>query len=454
MPRSCSVAVIGAGVSGLSAARELLREGHRVVVFEKSNRVGGTWVYNPETDSDPLGLDPNRRIVHGSLYRSLRTNLPRPLMGFSDYPFPDPEASFGDPRAFPGHGEVLAFIEAFARDEGVIEVVRLGVEVVRVERVGERKDQWVVEWRRTLEAPEALETEGFEAVVVCNGHHTQPRFADIPGIQKWPGKQIHSHNYRYPEPFQDQVVVIIGRGASAFDISKEISKLAKEVHVASRSSDFEPGKLDEYDNIWQHLMIKCVHEDGTVAFEDGSAVLADVILHCTGYSCSFPFFDANEIVNIDDNRVGPLFKHVFPPHLAPWISFVGLTSKSIIFLMIELQSKWVVNVLSGKVKLPSVEDMLSSVKEHYVQMEEMQRPKHHTHYLTPQEPEYLNWLAAEIGLPPIEEWKLQMYSLVMKSIMSHDAGYRDKWDADYWMSQSMATNLREGTFNIESLPNS
>ncbi|XP_020593960.1 flavin-containing monooxygenase FMO GS-OX-like 3 isoform X2 [Phalaenopsis equestris] len=327
MPKSCSVAVIGGGVSvsGLCAARELLREGHRVVVFEKTNRIGGTWVYNPYTDSDPSGLDPARRVAQGNLYRSLRTNIPRPLMGFSDYPFPDPEASFGDPRAFPGHGEVLAFVETFAREEGLLDVVRLGVEVVRVEQVGERKDEWEVEWRQTTEATEARETELFEAVVVCNGHNSELRFADIPGIQKWPGKQIHSHNYRIPEPFLDQVVVIIGKGASAFDISKEISKLAKEVHVASRTTEVKLGKLDNFDNIWQHLMIKCVHEDGNVVFEDGFEVIADVILHCTGYIFSFPFLKENKVVCVDDSRVGPLFKHVFPPHLAPWISFIGIS---------------------------------------------------------------------------------------------------------------------------------
>lgn len=82
--RSLKVAVIGAGTAGLVTARELQREGHRVVIFEKAAEIGGTWKYNPEIESDPLGIDPNRKIVHSSLYSSLRTNLPRHLMGFSD----------------------------------------------------------------------------------------------------------------------------------------------------------------------------------------------------------------------------------------------------------------------------------------------------------------------------------------------------------------------------------
>jgi len=55
--QSLQIAVIGAGMAGLLIARELKREGHRVIVFEKSNRLGGTWVYDPRVETDPLGLD-------------------------------------------------------------------------------------------------------------------------------------------------------------------------------------------------------------------------------------------------------------------------------------------------------------------------------------------------------------------------------------------------------------
>ena len=56
--RSLDVAVIGAGAAGLMAARELLREGHRVRVYEKGERLGGVWAYTEETEDDPLGTAP------------------------------------------------------------------------------------------------------------------------------------------------------------------------------------------------------------------------------------------------------------------------------------------------------------------------------------------------------------------------------------------------------------
>ncbi|CAA7034216.1 unnamed protein product [Microthlaspi erraticum] len=84
--KSRHVAVIGSGAAGLVAARELRREGHSVVVFERQKKVGGTWIYTDHVESDPLSIDPTRIVVHSSVYDSLRTNLPRECMEFRDFP--------------------------------------------------------------------------------------------------------------------------------------------------------------------------------------------------------------------------------------------------------------------------------------------------------------------------------------------------------------------------------
>ncbi|GMH00606.1 hypothetical protein Nepgr_002445 [Nepenthes gracilis] len=422
MVRSLTVAVIGAGVAGLLAARELQREGHRVVVYEKSSKLGGLWAYDPRVESDELGLDPGREIVHGSIYLSLRTNLPRELMSFSDFRLTERE--YGDPRTFPGHKEVLSFLEDFAREFGLIELIRFKTEVVRVERVGR---QWVVE---TIRADGESLDQAFEAVVVCNGHCTVPRLAEIPGLEKWRGKQTHSHNYRVPEPFRDQVIIVIGNGASAYDISRDISKVAKEVHLSSRSPNANLSKLDIFPNIWQHSEIACVNEDGTVAFEDGSLVHADTIFHCTGYNYEFRFLKTNGIVSVDDNRVGPLYNHVFPPELAPSLSFVGLPHQSILFALMELQSQWIARVLSGKVALPSKEEMTADVEQYFQQMKKLNRPTHHTHFLyKPEEFKYLDWLAAQAGSPLVEERKKEIYRKFLKLIENPHDRLRDEWTA-------------------------
>lgn len=411
------VAVIGAGVSGLATARELKSEGHQVVVYEKSSQIGGTWLYTPETESeeDPLGIDPNRKIIHSSLYASLRSNLPRQLMCFPDYPWKIEKD--GLLNNFPGHEEVLQFLNEFANEFGLGQLIRFNVEVVGVEK----KDDggWAVEWRS---GGGSRSEEMFEAVVVCNGHYTQPKLADLPGIQKWPGKQIHSHNYRVPEPYRDQVVVVIGSGPSAYDICEDISKVAKEVHLSSRWPDLLPSKVDMFDNVWQHTQIEDFHENGEVTFGDGASIGADIVLHCTGYKYDFPFLRTKAAVIVDNNRVGPLYKHIFPPELAPGLSFVGLTNRAPVFLMIYLQAKWVAHVLSGKAILASKEEMLADVRQHYHLMEQNGVPKNHTHILASNMREYLEWLASQVGLPlpveMVETYDVYVQALFVKGLWS------------------------------------
>ncbi|KAK6947601.1 Flavin monooxygenase-like, partial [Dillenia turbinata] len=428
---SHNVAVIGAGAAGLTAARELRLEGHNVVVFERLSKIGGTWAYNPNTESDPLGIDPNRKIILSSLYDSLRTNLPRESMGYRAYPFVEAGLKDRDQRRYPGHKEVLDYLEDYAREFRVSEMVRFETEVVRVGMVEGRK--WEVKWRALGKRIDVDEV--FDAVVICNGHYTEPRLAYIPGIDEWPGKQMHSHNYRVPEPFRDQVVILIGSSASAADISRDIAGVAKEVHVASRSSA-ALGKLPGYENIWLHSMIGSAHQDGSVAFQDGNIVQADVIMHCTGYKYHFPFLETNGIVNVDDNRVGPLYQHVFPPALAPWLSFVGLPWKVIPFPLCEYQSKWIAGVLSGRILLPSKEKMMESVKAFYTKLGASGMPKHYAHNMGTYQFEYNDWLAGRCGCAGTEEWRKQMYAASSESKRIKPETYRDEWEDHEWISQA------------------
>ncbi|XP_039008133.1 flavin-containing monooxygenase FMO GS-OX5-like isoform X2 [Hibiscus syriacus] len=439
MREAYKVAVVGGGFAGLVTARELQRECHRVTVFEKANNVGGMWLYDSRVDTDLLGLDPNREIVHSSLYRSLRVNLPRQIMGFMDYPFVEKEG--GDPRNFPGPEEVLRFLEDFARDFGLMRLIRFGHEVVRVERVDEVSHEWVVEYRiQENESRWEWKEEVFEAVVICNGKHTEPKVAEFSGRDTWPGLQMHSHNYRTPEQFENKIVVIIGNAASALDILKEIAPLAKQVHQAVRGPNVEFKKLENRDNVWKHSMIECAHKDGKVVFEDGSIVDADVIIHCTGYRYHFPFLRSNGMVTVDDNRVGPLFQHVFPPSLAPWLSFVGLPYQAAMTVVIELQSKWVAKVLSGKLELPTQEAMMHCVEEFYHEMEKDGWPKHHTHNLQYKEFEHIGWLVAQFDIKPPNWLNKVTAASYFKELFSYGDKFRDIWDINKWMQEIDSPN--------------
>ncbi|CDP21454.1 unnamed protein product [Coffea canephora] len=249
-------------------------------------------------------------------------------MEFTDYSFTNEKN--GKYLCFPDYKEVLKFLNDFARDFGLDDLIQFNTEVISVKQ---KNGKWVVESKINGD-DQFKKEEHFEMIVVCNGHNTQPKLANVPvlpGMKKWPGKQIHSHNYRVPEPYKDQVVVVIGHGPSGFDIAFDIAKVAKEVHVSSRFPQVKVRKLEIYQNVWQHSKIEYCHENGEVAFEDGALIAADVIIHCTGYKCDFPFLETNGIVMVDENRVGPLCKHVFPPQLAPTLSFVGIPSQVLCF---------------------------------------------------------------------------------------------------------------------------
>ncbi|KAL6177102.1 hypothetical protein ACLB2K_048628 [Fragaria x ananassa] len=388
------VAVIGA--AGLVAARELRREGHNVVILERGDQIGGTWVYT----------DPNGSVVHSSMYQSLRTNLPREIMGFREYPF-------------------------MAKEEfGIRETVRFESEVVFVGLVEGGK--WKV---KSKSKRGEVSEEVYDAVVVCNGHYTEPR------ISSWQGKQFHSHNYRTPEPFQDQVVILIGSSVSAIEISRDIAGVAKEVHIASRSvADETMEKKPGYDNMWLHSMIKSVHEDGSVVFPDGSVVFADSILHCTGYKYHFPFLETNGVVTVDDNRVGPLYKHVFPPALAPLLSFVGIPFKVVPFALYEFQSKWIAGILSNRIALLPEEEMMEDVQAFYSLQETSNIPKRFTHMMD-------NY---QCGCPASEEWRQQMWVATFKNARLRGTLYREEWD-DHQLILQAHEDFRKYTLNGVSM---
>ncbi|KAL7238645.1 hypothetical protein ACSBR2_004688 [Camellia fascicularis] len=96
--------------------------------------------------------------------------------------------------------------------------------------------------------------------------------------------------------------------------------------------------------------------------------------------------------------------------------------------MMELQSSWVAQVLSGDVHLLSKEEMLAVAQQHYQCMEECGIPKHHIHHLHPNEFEYLDWLAAQVEVLLVEERLREIYWQVCKATSTPTGHtFRDEW---------------------------
>ncbi|KAL4633589.1 hypothetical protein ACB092_04G132900 [Castanea dentata] len=434
--QSKRVCVIGAGPSGLVAARELSKEGHSAVVLEQTHDVGGQWLYDPNVEvEDPLGRNTFLK-VHSSIYNSLRLTSPREIMGFTDFPFLVKKGR--DMRRFPGHKELFLYLKDFCEWFGLREMIRFNTRVEYVglldsEAIG--KDlRWVV--RSKEKKTEKVVEEVFDAVVVATGHYSQPRLPSIKGMDAWKRKQMHSHIYRVAEPFHNEVVVVVGNSLSGQDISIELVEVAKEVYLSSKSLNISEGLskiLSKHDTLHLRPQIESLHEDGRVLFVDGTWVIADTIIYCTGYSYTFPFLDTKGIVAVDDDRVGPLYEHTFPPSLAPSLSFMGIPRKIIGFPFFESQAIWIAQLLSGKRTLPSWDEMMQSIKDFYHSRDLAGVPKHYTHDIA--EFEYCDRYGDHVEFPHLEEWRKQ---LCVSALVNADVNletYRDSWDNDHDLLQ-------------------
>ena len=152
-------------------------------------------------------------------------------------------------------------------------------------------------------------SQDFDAVVVSNGHYSEPNTPDIPGMGSFPGIQLHSHNYRDPEAFRGKSVLVIGASNSGLDISREVAEVASKVYLAARdckgstitppdaggeASDGGRGESDDSASDpcqrQQEAMISRtpvplgLTSDGFAIFEDGGRLgPLDAIIYCTGY---------------------------------------------------------------------------------------------------------------------------------------------------------------------------
>jgi hypothetical protein len=303
--------------------------------------------------------------------------------------------------------------------------------------------------------------ENYDAVVVCNGHYSQPNLPDIKGMDIFPGFQMHSHNYREPDQFKDQVVLVVGASNSGEDISREVASVASQVHVCARSwkggvADADGTKpYGKRSNIFRHAVPCELSEEGGVLFPDGTRLAGPVhsIIYCTGYQYTFPFMmdraghnkpehssklpqgegeaplvPSNSIgITVRDQRVEPLWLHMFPPGLSPSLAFLGLPWKVVPFPQHELQAKLVARALSGRVQLPSADAMREEIKTFYGRLEEQKVATRYTHMQGSSQWHYNDHLATLCG-PDVHktaEWRIQMYNATSMMRELDPEFYRD-----------------------------
>ncbi|XP_063231833.1 uncharacterized protein LOC134536150 isoform X4 [Bacillus rossius redtenbacheri] len=401
------VCVVGAGAAGLCAARHLAETPGRFVfaVFEQTAEVGGTWIYTDHTGCDDCGLP-----IHSSMYRDLRTNLPKEIMAFNDYKFED------SPDSFLHHSDVLKYLKSYCEHFALYQFIKFRTHVKEVRPVDRNGEQ---AWRVAVEdsATKEEKVEEFDAVIVCNGHFCTPYIPSIPGIEDFKGVPIHSHVYRNPEIYKERTVIILGANSSGVDICLEVSKYAKLVYLshnlpplgvkadgvaqASFPSKTEARKLDKAlpCNITQVAGIESF-SGGAFVLRDGTKCHADDLIFCTGYEYAFPFLHPSCGVVVKDKMVSPLYQHLI--HIDfPTLCFVGLPMSVIPFRVFEYQVTFFLKTLEKSVALPSKEDMRADTERELRDRLARGIPTRHFHRLGDGQWAYLEQLARWAGCPPL-----------------------------------------------------
>lgn len=184
--RPLSIAVIGAGMAGILTAIKLRELGLEFTVYEKADRVGGTWRENT--------------------YPGLACDVPSIVYSYSfDH---NPEWSR---RYAPGH-EIQAYFEGAAERHGIVPFIRFGDEVTSCE--------WI-DGRWQLETASGYR-DSAEVVIAATGVLHHPRYPDIEGLDTFAGQAFHSARWDHDAPLDGRRVGVVGAGSTAVQITSAL----------------------------------------------------------------------------------------------------------------------------------------------------------------------------------------------------------------------------------------
>jgi cation diffusion facilitator CzcD-associated flavoprotein CzcO len=195
------VCIIGAGPSGLAAAKAFKKHNISFFIVEKHANAGGIW--DIENPGSPM-------------YEAAHFISSKTLSGFPGHPMPE---HYPD---YPGREQILAYIQSFAIKEGLVEHIHFNTKVTKVNKLAD--DEWEIQSDK--------KTYLASAVVCACGPLWTPNIPQFEGV--FSGQIRHSNTFKKSEEFRDKRVLIVGGGNSGVDIACEAAIYAKEAHLSMR----------------------------------------------------------------------------------------------------------------------------------------------------------------------------------------------------------------------------
>ncbi|XP_064597959.1 flavin-containing monooxygenase 1-like [Liolophura sinensis] len=347
-----TVAVVGAGVSGIAAIKACLEEGLQPVCFEQFDYVGGLWRYTND-------VVPGQGAV---VYDSLLTNTSKSMTAFSDHPFPE------DAPQYLRHEQVRQYLESYVEKFNLRQFIKLQHLVEEVRRSSRYDDvgSWYVTVRN--QTTDERKTDEFDGVIICNGRQRAPVYPNIPGMTNFMGEQLHAIKYRNPRCVHHKNVLIIGNANTAGDIAVEASKVARSVVLSTGRGTWitrrlGPGRRPPPAGLRSQTCSPLLR-DRHATFCDGSQMDGiDMVIYATGYKLQWEFLPSS-ILPADWAHLN-LYRLVWPvdlPH--PTLAVVGSSSvRGPVIPVYELQARWVAGVLSGRLSLPPTNVMRKEITQ-------------------------------------------------------------------------------------------
>ncbi|MCH8101226.1 MAG: NAD(P)/FAD-dependent oxidoreductase [Proteobacteria bacterium] len=420
------IAIIGAGVAGLSTARQLIGAGFDCTLFERNAVLGGVW-------SDG--------------YLNFGAQVQRELYEFPDWPLPQ-----GTPDFTPGP-IIQKYLQDYADHHGISSKIRFNTRVTSLAE----NDSSDAGWTLTSDKERETNAEHFDQVVICVGLYSDtPNIPDFSGRDSFHGEVFHNSLLKSDEQLKGKRVAIIGYGKGATDAALEAAKVAEQTHLVFREPHWPipqklggilpfkwgllnrlcstlipayqkttpiertmhgigkplawfywrvvetlfyfqcrlgshfgtrvslvsklPVEIDSFGESTQapkpeffrlartgHIdlhrtSVEAFTEDG-LQLGDGTALDLDTVILATGWKVDFSFISPDVWARLDPGDDGfYLYRHIVNPNV-PTLFFIGRAATITCILTFSLQARWLANVLSGKVRLPSDEEMRQNIED-------------------------------------------------------------------------------------------
>jgi len=197
------IVIIGAGMAGILSVIKFREAGyHDLVVYEKTDRIGGTWRENT--------------------YPGIACDVPAHLYTYSFEPNPDWSSTFASGP------EIQRYFERIVEKYDVRPAIRFNEAVDRCEFIDGR-------WRiRTSTGRDDVA----DIVIAASGVLHHPFTADIPGLESFAGARFHSAQWDHSVPLEGKRVGVIGTGSSGIQVIPRIAEQARQLTVFQRTANF------------------------------------------------------------------------------------------------------------------------------------------------------------------------------------------------------------------------